>query len=378
MTFDQNAIIVLGGDGFCGWPIALNLSSQGYNVTIVDNLSRRTIDRELHTSPLFPIQTIEARCAAWKEKTGRVIEFRNFDIAHNYVALRETLAEIRPKAIVHLAEQRSAPYSTLNATTRSYTVANNIGTTHSVLIALQELSLDSHLVHLGSIGIFGYATAGITLPEGYVSATIKGADGRTADMDILYPGNPVSLYHLTKAQNQLLCQHYITTSNLRISELNQGIVWGSTTPETLQDPRLATRYDIDAVYGTVVNRFLRQAAIGDPLSIYGTGGQTRGFIHLRDVTQCVRIAVENPPRLGDRLLIFNQVTETLSVENLAKQVSRLTGAKIAYTPNPREEPESNEFDVAAMRLKDLGLAPTLFSNQLAKEAKSVFNAMFSH
>lgn len=377
MSIDENAVMVLGGDGFCGWPVALDLSNRGYAVTIVDDLSRRVIDNALKTKPLFPIATIQERCAAWKAVSGREIKFHNINLARDYRMLRDRLAAIRPKAIVHLAEQRSAPYSTMHSAAREYTVSNNIGTTHSILIALVELGLDSHLVHLGSIGVFGYATAGIELPEGYVSATVRGSDGRSAEMEILYPGQPVSLYHLTKAQNQLLFQHYVATAGLRITELNQGVVWGSTTDETLRDPRLATRYDTDPTYGTVVNRFLQQAAVGSPLSIYGTGGQTRGFIHLRDVTHCVRIAVENAPKRGDRLRMFNQVTETVAIKQLARQVAAVSGAQISFVRNPRTEPEANEFEVAAIGLKDLGLAPTLFADQLANEAASVRQAIHS-
>lgn len=377
MAVNDGSIVVLGGDGFCGWPVALHLSRQGYDVTIIDNLSRREIDRTLKTSPLFPIASIEDRCKVWRKITGKVIRFRNITLGEDYTSLRDALATIRPKTIVHLAEQRSAPYSTLNSAARAYTVTNNIGTTHAVLIALVELGLDTHLVHLGSIGVFGYATAGLQLPEGYVSATVRGADGREADMEILYPGNPVSLYHLTKAQNQLLFQHYISTAGLRITELNQGVVWGSTTEETLREPRLATRYDTDRIYGTVVNRFLKQAALGEDLTIYGTGGQTRGFIHLEDVINCVRMAVEHAPSVGDRLRMFNQVTETLSIKDLAQHVARVTGANISFVENPRIEPESNEFEVAALGLKELGLAPTLFENRLSCEAEAVRSAIHS-
>ena len=371
----NNHIVVLGGDGFCGWPVALSLSANGYDVTILDNLSRRGIDEELGTSPLIPIETPENRLKTWHSVTNRRINFQYVDIAKDYEGFRAILEEIRPGAIVHLAEQRSAPYSTLSPAARHYTVSNNIATTHAVLIALTDLGLDSHMVHLGSIGVFGYTTAGIELPEGYVSATVRGTDGRSADMEILYPGKPVSVYHMTKAQDQLLFEHYSRTEGIRITDLNQGVVWGHATAETDMHPDLATRYDIDAVYGTVVNRFLMQAATGKPLTVYGTGGQTRGFIHLRDVTHCIRLALQDPPKRGDRFQMFNQMTESVSIKDLANHVAGVTGAQIDFLPNPRKEPESNEFQVKAIGLQNLGLEPTLFKDQLAHEAKAVQSAI---
>lgn len=371
----RKSILVLGGDGFCGWPVSLSLSAHGYDVTIIDNFSRRQIDEELKTSPLIPIANLTDRIDTWAGVTGEKIGFHHLNIAEDYEALRSTLDELRPDAIVHLAEQRSAPYSTLSPAARQYTVTNNLAATHAVLIALADLKLDCHLVHLGSIGVFGYTTAGMELPEGYVPATLRGADGRTAEMEILYPGNPVSLYHTTKAQNQLLFEHYVRTEGLRITDLNQGVVWGHATAETEMHPRLATRYDTDQIYGTVVNRFLVQAASGKPLSIYGTGGQTRGFIHLRDVTQCIRLALQAPPAKGERMQMYNQLTETISIKELAEAVAAATGAKIEYWDNPRQEPESNEFMVKAIGLQKLGLAPTLFKDQLANEAAAVKQAI---
>ena len=365
------SIVVMGGDGFCGWPVSLSLSAQGYDVTIIDNMSRRRIDEELETAPLIPIASLPDRLDTWEKLTGKRITFHQFDIAQDYDKLSATLDAIRPSAIVHLAEQRSAPYSTLSPAARQYTVANNLVATHAVLVAMADLKLDSHLVHLGSIGVFGYTTAGMELPEGYVPATLKGADGRVAEMEILYPGKPVSLYHTTKAQNQLLFEHYVRTEGPRITDLNQGVVWGHATDETEMHPGLATRYDTDQIYGTVVNRFLVQAAMGKPLSIYGSGGQTRGFIHLRDVTHCIRLAIGTPPAAGDRMQMYNQLTETISIKDLATEVASVTGAKIEYWDNPRQEPESNEFKVKAIGLKNLGLAPTLLKDQLGKEAAAV-------
>lgn len=364
-------VLILGGDGFCGWPVALSLSANGYDVTIVDNLSRRRIDEELGTAPLIPIGSPAGRLNTWHSVTNKKIAFHEIDIAQDYDRFRDLLAEVRPGAVVHLAEQRSAPYSTLSPAARHYTVTNNLTATHAVLIALTELGLDSHMVHLGSIGVFGYTTADMELPEGYVPATLRGTDGREVEMEILYPGKPVSVYHMTKAQDQLLFEHYARTEGIRITDLNQGVVWGHATAETDMHPGLATRYDTDAVYGTVVNRFLKQAATGQPLSVYGSGGQTRGFIHLRDVTHCIRLALQDPPARGDRFQMFNQMTESVSIKDLAAHVAAVTGAEVENRPNPRKEPESNEFQVKAIGLQNLGLEPTLFKDQLSHEAQAV-------
>ncbi|MFD2740009.1 NAD-dependent epimerase/dehydratase family protein [Sulfitobacter aestuarii] len=370
----SKSVLVLGGDGYCGWPIALSLSEAGHDVTIIDNLSRRRIDDALGYRPLLPIASPGERCGIWKSVSDRTIGFHHIDIAQDYDRLRAVLADLQPSAIVHLAAQRSAPYSVSSPSARRYTVTNNLGVTHALLVALVDLGLDSHLIHLGSIGVLGYTTAGLELPEGKVAATIHGADGRCAEMNILYPGKPVSIYHMSKAMDQVLFEQYARDEGVRITDLNQGIVWGSSTMTTERHPELRTRLDVDSIYGTVVNRFLVQAATGQNISVYGTGGQTRGFIHLRDVIRCVELVLNSEARGSERFRLINQITETLSIRELAQKVGALTGAPIEYRENPRQEPEENEFHVAHMTLQDLGLRPTLFADQLAQEAETMRRA----
>ncbi|MEC4676675.1 MAG: NAD-dependent epimerase/dehydratase family protein, partial [Nitrospirota bacterium] len=318
-------IIIFGGDGFCGWPSSLYLSKHGYDVTIVDNLSRRNIDNELEAYSLTPIQPIGARLRKWKELTGREIGFLNLDVASDYHRLLRLLEETEPQSVVHFAEQRAAPYSMKSASHKRYTVNNNINATHNILCAIVESGLDIHVVHLGTMGVYGYGTAGMEIPEGYLEVEVD-VDGKRKALEILYPANPGSIYHLTKTQDALIFYYYNKNDNTRITDLHQGIVWGTNTEETLLDEKLINRFDYDGDYGTVLNRFLMQAAIGHPLTVHGKGGQTRAFIHIRDTVRCIKLAIENPPKTGDKVEIFNQTTETHTVKWLAEKVSEMTGA----------------------------------------------------
>src|SRR3954453_10328358 len=290
---DALRIVILGGDGFCGWPTSLYLSSRGHDVTIVDNLSRRRIDEELEATSLTPIRTIDERTAAWHEVTGRTIDTRILDVARDFDALLELLDDVRPDAIVHFAEQRAAPYSMKSAWHKRYTVDNNVNATHNLLAALVEAGVDAHVVHLGTMGVYGYGTMGTSIPEGYLNVRTEEAGGEEREREILYPADPGSVYHTTKTLDQLLFAFYAKNDDLRITDLHQGIVWGTETQETSLDERLVNRFDYDGDYGTVLNRFLMQAAIGYPLTVHGTGGQTRAFIHIRDTVKCIQLAVGN-------------------------------------------------------------------------------------
>jgi UDP-sulfoquinovose synthase len=366
----RGRIIVLGGDGFCGWPTSLRLSQAGYDVTIVDNLSRRKIDVELGTQSLTPIETIENRLAVWKEVTGKTIEYVNINLAEDYAELCSLLRQSQPKAIVHFAEQRAAPYSMKSPRHKRYTVDNNINGTHNLLCALVETGVDTHLVHLGTMGVYGYGTAGMVVPEGYLDVTVD-VDGVDKDVQIAYPPNPGSIYHMTKVLDTQLFFYYNKNDQLRITDLHQGVVWGTNTPETLLHPSLINRFDYEGDYGTVLNRFLMQAAIGHPLTVYGKGGQTRAFIHIRNTTECVQLAIENPPNKGDRVQVFNQVTETHRVEDLAELVAGLTGAEIRYYINPRNEALENELRVRNDNFMRLGLKPIKLSEGLLGEVVEV-------
>jgi UDP-sulfoquinovose synthase len=364
-------ILVLGGDGFCGWPTSLYLSGRGHEVTIADNFSRRRIDDELEVTSLTPIRTLDERVAAWQELTGRRIGTAVLDIARDYDDLLALLGELRPQAIVHFAEQRAAPYSMKSSRHKRYTVDNNVNATHNLLAGLVEAELDAHVVHLGTMGVYGYKSAGATIPEGYLTVRLDGPDGEDIEREILYPADAGSVYHATKTLDQLLFAFYAKNDELRITDLHQGIVWGTETDETSRDERLINRFDYDGDYGTVLNRFLMQAAIGYPLTVHGTGGQTRAFIHIRDTVRCIELAILNPPERGERVQIYNQATEVHRVIDLARLVARLTGAEIDLVDNPRKEAIENDLLVENKRLVGLGLKPTMLKDDLLTEVTEV-------
>ena len=364
-------VLILGGDGFCGWPTALHLSAQGYEIGIVDNLSRRNIDNELEVGSLTPIRPMGERLRAWKEVSGKDIAFYNFDVAVNYQRLLDLLREWRPDAIVHFAEQRAAPYSMKSSRHKRYTVSNNLNATNNVLAAVVESGQDIHIAHLGTMGVYGYGTAGMKIPEGYLKVKIETDDGRLIENEILYPANPGSIYHMTKTQDALMFYYYNKNDKVRVTDLHQGIVWGTQTEQTRRDERLINRFDYDGDYGTVLNRFLMQAAIGYPLTVHGTGGQTRAFININDTVKCIQIALENPPTKGDRVQIFNQMTECHRVRDLAKMISDRTGVKIENIPNPRNEDDENDLHVANDRFLHLGLDPVTLSDGLMEEVTEI-------
>jgi UDP-sulfoquinovose synthase len=366
-------VLVLGGDGFCGWPTSLHLSDNGYDVIVVDNLSRREIDLELEVESLTPIRPMGERIRTWKELTGKDIGFVNLDLAEEYERFLELLRDERPDAIVHFGEQRAAPYSMRNAAAKRYTVDNNVRGTHNVLVAIVESGLDIALVHLGTMGVYGYGWSGSApIPEGYLTVKVPTPDGEI-EREILHPANPGSVYHMTKTLDQLLFAFYAKNDQLRITDLHQGIVWGTQTPQTVLDERLINRFDYDGDYGTVLNRFLMQAAIGHPLTVHGTGGQTRAFIHIRDTVRCIQIALENPPTRGDQVSVFNQVTETYRVSELAELIAKETGVKIAHLPNPRKEAVENELNVSRDRFIALGLHATTLTEGLLEEIRDIAN-----
>jgi UDP-sulfoquinovose synthase len=364
-------VLVLGGDGFCGWPTSLYLSDRGHDVTILDNLSRRKIDVELEVDSLTPIRPINDRLRAWREVSGREIGFIDIDLAAEYDRLAAVLLDLRPDAIVHFAEQRAAPYSMRSDKTKRYTVDNNVRATHNLLTALVATGVEAAIVHLGTMGVYGYGWSGSApIPEGYLTVKVPTPEG-DLEREILHPANPGSVYHLTKTLDQLLFAFYAKNDGLRITDLHQGIVWGTQTNQTVKDERLINRFDYDGDYGTVLNRFLMQASIGHPLTVHGTGGQTRAFIHIKDTVRCIEIAIENPPDAGDKPLVRNQMTETHRVLDLAKLVSDITGAEIAYLPNPRKEAEENELIVRNDQFLALGLQPTTLSEGLLAEVTDI-------
>ena len=364
-------VVILGGDGFCGWPTALHLSKAGYEVIIVDNLSRRNIDNELEAGSLTPISPMGVRLSAWKEVSGKEINFYNIDIAQEYDRLLKLLWEEKPDAIVHFAEQRAAPYSMKSPRHRRYTVDNNINATHNTLCAIEESGLDTHLVHLGTMGVYGYGTAGMKIPEGYLDIEVVNENGERIPQQILYPPNPGSVYHMTKTQDQLLFAYYNKNDGVRVTDLHQGIVWGTDTEETKLDERLINRFDYDGDYGTVLNRFLMQAAIGYPLTVHGTGGQTRAFIHIQNTVRCIELALQYPPEKGERVKILNQMTETHRVRELAQLIGKLTHSEVAYVENPRKEAAENDLKVDNSCFLEMGLKPTTLAEGLLHEVTAI-------
>jgi UDP-sulfoquinovose synthase len=364
-------ILVLGGDGFCGWPTALYLSDKGHDVVIVDNLSRRNIDNELEVGSLTPIAPMSVRLRAWKEVSGKELGWHRFDVAENYHRLLSLIEEYQPDALVHFAEQRAAPYSMKSSWHKRYTVNNNINATNNVLAAVVESGLDTHVVHLGTMGVYGYGTAGMRIPEGYLKVEVQTDDGRRVEQEILYPANPGSIYHMTKTQDQLLFFYYNKNDQVRVTDLHQGIVWGTQTDQTIRDERLINRFDYDGDYGTVLNRFLMQAAIGYPLTVHGTGGQTRAFIHITNTVRCIELAITNPPAHGDRVKILNQMTETHRLRDLAEMVSGITGAQIDYVDNPRNEAAENDLFVENRQFLEMGLDPVTLEEGLLKEVSEI-------
>jgi UDP-sulfoquinovose synthase len=353
-------VIVCGGDGFCGWPTALHLSAKGYEVAIVDSLVRREWDRELGTQSLCPIAPLDERVAVWKARTGR--ELRTYigdmnDADFLYGVLRTE----RPDAVVHFAEQRSAPYSMIDRQHAVSTQLNNVGGTLTLLYAIKEIVPDCHLVKLGTMGEYG--TPNIDIEEGYIEIEHKGR------RDVLpYPKQPGSMYHLSKVHDSHNIHFCCRTWGLAATDLNQGVVYGVETPETAMDPALANRFDTDAVFGTAINRFIAEAAAHQPLTVYGQGGQTRGFIQILDTVRCIELALTHPAKPGE-FRVFNQFTEQFSVLELAERVARVgqrleLPAVIDHLPNPRVEREEHYYRAAHTALVSLGLEPHLLDDAL--------------
>ena len=354
-------IIVAGGDGFCGWPTALYLSKQGHEVTIVDNLVRRAIDEELSSNSLTPIASLEERVDKWKELTGNEIKVYEGDL-NDYDFLSLVFKEVNPEAFVHFAEQRSAPYSMIDREHAVYTQSNNVLGNINVLYAIKEFAPDCHLIKLGTMGEYG--TPNIEIEEGWLEVEHKGRKDR-----VLFPKKPGSFYHLTKVHDTNNIEFTCRIWGIRATDLNQGVVYGVNTKETAMDPVLHNRFDYDGIYGTVINRFAVQAAKNLPISVYGKGGQTRGFINIEDTVRCIELAALNPADRGE-LRVYNQITESFSVEDLARMVEKVAKerfnitADVQHVENPRVEQEEHYFSAVYTALKELGLQPHLLTDDV--------------
>jgi UDP-sulfoquinovose synthase len=350
----------LGGDGYLGWPTALAFSAQGHRVAVVDNFAKRRWELELGVRPLFPIGNLHERVRAWREATGREIELHVADLT-DYDAVVSIIEAFKPDAVIHYGEQPSAPYSMIDVRHATYTQHNNvIGTLH-VLFAIRDHSPETHLVKLGTMGEYG--TPNIDIEEGYLTVT---HNGRTDTLP--YPKLAGSMYHLSKVHDSNNLHFAARIWGMRITDLNQGVVYGVETDETALDPRLATSFHYDEVFGTALNRFCVQAAIGHPLTVYGKGNQTRGFLNIRDTVQCVDLAVANPAAPGE-FRVFNQFTEQFSVLELAERVRVAAShlgwsVTVEHSENPRKEAEDHYYNAKHSKLLELGLAPHLLSEEL--------------
>jgi UDP-sulfoquinovose synthase len=353
-------IAVLGGDGYCGWATALHLSQKGHEVAIIDNFLRRQWDDELGVQTLTPIRPLSERLRVWQMRSGKTIDLFVGDVA-DFDFLSSMVKQFKPEAIVHFAEQRSAPYSMIDRKHAVFTQVNNVLGTLNVLFAIREFQPDCHLIKLGTMGEYG--TPNIDIEEGYITIEHNGRK------DVLpYPKQPGSFYHLSKVHDSHNIMFACKIWGIRATDLNQGVVYGTMTDEIALDEALINRFDYDDVFGTVLNRFCVQAAIGQPLTVYGKGGQMRGFLDIRDTVRCIEIACQNPASRGE-CRVYNQFTEQFSVLELAQMVETVgkklgMNVEIDHLPDPRVEAEEHYYNAKHSKLIDLGLEPHLLSDAL--------------
>jgi UDP-sulfoquinovose synthase len=360
-------IAILGGDGYCGWATALYLSSKGHTVAIIDNFARRQWDFELGVQTLTPIRPLSERLNVWQQLTGRVIDLFVGDVA-DYEFLASTIASFRPDAVVHFAEQRSAPYSMIDRKHAVFTQVNNVVGNLNLLFAIRELAPDCHIIKLGTMGEYG--TPNIDIEEGYITIEHNGRKDT-----LPFPKQPGSFYHLSKVHDSHNIMFTCKVWGLRATDLNQGVVYGTITDEVQLDEALINRFDYDEVFGTVLNRFCAQAAIGTPLTVYGKGGQTRGFLDIRDTVRCIELVCLNPANRGE-FRVFNQFTEQFSVLDLALMIKLVAGKMgllvgIEHLPDPRVEAEAHYYNAKHSKLADLGLEPHLLSDSLVDSLISI-------
>jgi UDP-sulfoquinovose synthase len=353
-------VLVIGGDGYCGWATALYLSNRGYEVGILDSLVRRHWDLELGVDTLTPIASIHQRVQRWYELTGKKIDLFIGDI-NNYEFLQQSLRQFEPSSIVHFGEQRSAPFSMIDRQHAVLTQSNNVIGNLNLLYAIREDFPDTHLVKLGTMGEYG--TPNIDIEEGYITIEHNGRKDT-----LPYPKQPGSFYHLSKVHDSHNIQFACKVWGLRATDLNQGIVYGVLTDETGMDEMLINRLDYDGIFGTALNRFCIQAAIGHPLTVYGKGGQTRAFLDIRDTVRCLELAIANPAQTGE-FRVFNQFTELFTIQDLAEKVREAGAAlglkvEIDRLPNPRVELEEHYFNPKNTNLLSLGLQPHFLSDSL--------------
>jgi len=356
-------VLILGGDGYLGWPTAMHLSAQGHEVAVVDNYLRRNLMRNEDVEPLYEVPNLHERVRRWKDVSGKDIEVYIGDL-NSWDFISHVFKEANPEAIVHYAEQPSAPYSMLNRNAATLTLNNNIGVTANVIFSVREFCPDAHIIKLGTMGEYG--TPNIDIEEGWIEIKHKGRSDR-----FLYPRQAGSLYHTTKVMDTDLLWFYVRTWGLKVTDLMQGPVYGIHTEESADDEGLLTFFSYDELFGTVLNRFIVQAVAEYPLTVYGRGGQTRGFLNIKDTLACVRLSLENVPEPGE-LRIFNQFTETFSVNDLAAKVQRVgkhLGIQVTINniDNPRKEKEEHYYNPKHTGLIELGLNPHILTDEVLSE-----------
>jgi UDP-sulfoquinovose synthase len=353
-------ILILGGDGYLGWPTAMYLAARGHEIAVVDDLSKRQLEAEVGFSPLWPIPPFAQRILTWnKTATNHQMRMWICNIAMNRSLLYKIIDEFSPEAVVHYAEQPSAPYSMMTAKAAVDTQLNNVSGTLNLIMAILHHNVDCHIVKLGTMGEYG--TPNIDIEEGWLDVTHEGRTDR-----VLFPKRPGSWYHLSKVHDSHNLEFACRTWGLRVTDLNQGIVYGTGTDETWLSSELSTSFHYDAIFGTVINRFITQAVAGSPLTVYGSGSQTRGFLDIRDTIRCIELACETPPDAGT-FRVINQFTESFSINDLAGAVQELTGCEITHLENPRVEQEDHYYNAKHTALEDLGLKPHLLIKETLED-----------
>jgi UDP-sulfoquinovose synthase len=354
-------ILVLGGDGYLGWPTAMHFSARGHEVVVLDNMIKRYWEAEVGIEPLVVVRSLKRRVTKWQEVTGRKVELIVGDIATNPRLIYNVLERFRPEAIIHYAEQPSAPFSMMDRQKCIDTQINNIAGTLNLMFAVRHAVPDAHIVKLGTMGEYG--TPNIDIEEGWIDISHKGRDDR-----VLFPKRPGSFYHLSKVHDSHNLEFACRIWKMRVTDLNQGVVYGIDTAETGMDAELATSFHYDAIFGTVLNRFVTQAVAGEKLTVYGQGGQTRGFLNIKDTLRCVELAAINPAAPGE-YRVFNQFTEQFSVNDLADRVLKVGNSlglsvKVDHITNPRVEAEKHYYNARHTKLRDLGLEPHLLTDEV--------------
>lgn len=360
----MSKIVILGGDGYLGWPTAMYFSNRGHDVLIIDNMVKKHWESQIGVSPLFNIETLQNRVNIWKELTGKIIKFKIFDISNNHKQLYAVLKEFNPDTVIHYAEQPSAPFSMMSREACYETQRNNVMGTLNLMFAIQSINPNIHIIKLGTMGEYG--TPNIDIEEGWIEIEYNGRKDK-----MLYPKKPQSFYHLSKVHDSANLEFTCRIWGQRVTDLNQGVVYGVKTEETALHEKLNTSFHYDSCFGTVINRFITQVVANKDITIYGNGTQTRGYLNILDTLRCVEIALENPADKGE-FRVFNQFTEYFSINDIAKKildVAKLKGfnPKIKNLKNPRIEQENHYYNPKNSALIQLGLKPKYLTNKVIEE-----------